>query len=456
MKSEFTLLNKVANFIAQTAMLTKERPVVVGLSGGADSMALLDVLATLGYRVTAAHCNFGLRGEESERDNRFVSEQCRRCDVELREVRFDTYGYIAAHPSCSLEMACRELRYAWFEQLLDELGAQAVAIAHHQDDSVETFFLNLLRGTGIAGLTGIDPVRGRVVRPLSCVSREEIEDYLGLRGIDFVTDSTNREDHFRRNKIRLHLIPLLKEITPAATDAVRRTMSHLHDAETVYAAAVASLRERTLTREGDLTLLSIAPLLASPAPEAMLFELLRPYGVSPVMCRSIRASLEGISGKQFYTDSHRIVKDRDRLIIAPLADEGDPCSELRIEAGDTQAGPLRIERITADEALQTIRSEARADKSVLYVDADKLRFPLSVRRWRQGDRFVPFGRRKSKMLSDYFAAAKYSLLDKERQLLLVDADDRILWLIGERPDDRFRLTPESEAALRIIFEPKKR
>ncbi|MEG1904511.1 MAG: tRNA lysidine(34) synthetase TilS, partial [Bacteroidales bacterium] len=259
MESEIRLLNKVEHFIKETAMLDKETPVLIGFSGGADSMALLDVLITLGYKCIAAHCNFHLRGDESVRDHEFARMTAREYGIPFKEIEFETTEY-AAEKGISIEMACRELRYEWFEELLQVTEAQSIAIAHHQDDSVETFFLNLLRGTGIAGLTGINAINGNVVRPLSVVSRREIEDYLAVRNIDFITDSTNKEDIYLRNKIRLQLLPMLRDINPNANESILRTMGYLRETDKIYRHAIHEIRNKIVRIADEDVLISIAGL----------------------------------------------------------------------------------------------------------------------------------------------------------------------------------------------------
>ncbi|MGL4292004.1 MAG: tRNA lysidine(34) synthetase TilS, partial [Bacteroidales bacterium] len=405
MISETRILSKIENFIREKDMFDKDTPILIGFSGGADSMALLDILTTLGYECIAAHCNFRLRGDESVRDHEFTRLTARKYGIPFREIEFDTKEY-AKTKGISIEMACRELRYEWFEELLQETGAQAIAVAHHLDDSIETFLLNLLRGTGIAGLTGINAVNGNVVRPFSTVCRREIEDYLAIRGIDFVTDSTNKEDIYQRNKIRLQLIPLLREINPFACDSVVKTIQHLQETEKIYAHAIHDIKNKIVSIHEEEVRISIDGLKHTIAPRSVLFEILREYDVSSLMIRDIWDCIDGISGKQFFAGDYRILKDRDDLII-----------NRRIHNQEIDQTVIP-QGVTAIQIPVEMRFEELAyfpgfvipkERNIACFDADKIHFPLTLRKWNQGDKFAPFGMRGMKKISDYFSDHKYSI-----------------------------------------------
>ncbi len=407
---------KVAHYIARKQLLQESDRVLVALSGGADSVALLRVLLSLGYACEAAHCNFCLRGEESDRDEAFVRSLCEEWRVPLHVVRFDTASE-AARRHISIEMAARELRYAWFEQLRRACHAQAVAVAHHRDDSAETFLLNLLRGTGINGLQGIRPRNGYIVRPLLCVDRREIMEYLQGLGQAYVTDSTNLEDEYLRNKIRLHLLPLMQQINPAAKENLLKTAAHLADASLLYRQAVDEGRARVLCREGRAV--RIAALLAERAPETLLFEILHPLGFNESQTEDIFRSLKGQAGKRFTAGDWEVVKDRDLLLIEQRTTLLPPVLDIQ----------------TFERGLGFV---VPRDKSVACLDADKLPLPLSLRLWQKGDCFVPLGMKGKKKVSDYLTDRKFSLLQKERQWVLCMGED-IVWLVGERIDHRFRV-----------------
>lgn len=448
MKSEIRILNKVEHFINTTEMLEKETPVIIGFSGGADSMALLDILITLGYKCIAAHCNFQLRGDESVRDHEFARMKAKEYNIPFKEIEFLSEEYATAK-GISIEMACRELRYSWFEELLIETGAQAIATAHHQDDSIETFFLNLLRGTGIAGLTGINAINGNIVRPLSSISRQEIEEYLTIRNIDFITDSTNKEDIYQRNKIRLHLIPLLKEINPNACQSILRTMGYLRDTEKVYQYSIHEIENKIVQTSNQDVLVDIDALKKTIAPKTVLFELLREYEVSSIMIQDIWNTLDGISGKQFFTDNYRIIKDRQHLIISKRMDEQNVANRAVIPAEATSIDyPIHMRLDVLD---YFPGFSIPKDKNIACFDADKIHYPLILRKWEQGDKFAPFGMRGMKKVSDYFSDHKFSLAEKDR-LWLLCSNEQIIWLVGERLDNRCRITPETKRVLMISLD----
>ncbi len=444
MDPERLLLAKVESFIRTNEMLDKATPVLVGLSGGADSTALLDVLFTLGYKCIAAHCNFRLRGEEAVRDHEFARMIARDYRIEFHEIEFNTKEY-AAQRGISIEMACRDLRYEWFEELLAKTGAQAIAVGHHRDDSIETFFLNLSRGTGIAGLTGINAVHGNVIRPLLAVSRQEIEEYLGRRHIDFIIDSSNQEDIYLRNKIRLQLIPLLRTINPSISESLIKTIGNLQQVEKVYDHVVKSARNEVVSVRDEEVFISIDKLNRQVAPQTILFELLREYDVPSSMIQDIIGSLNGISGKQFYAGFYRIVKDRDYLIISKRNVEDTPDHYYIPHDVNSISKPLEMSFETLDYFPGFVIPKT---KDVICLDADKVAYPLELRHWQKGDKFIPFGMRGVKKVSDYFSDHKYSVLDKEKAWILT-SEDKILWIVGERADNRFRLTAKTKRVLMI-------
>lgn len=438
------MLERVRRYMEKEGLLTPGGGVIVGLSGGADSMALLDLLTLLGYPCVAAHCNFHLRGEESQRDADFVRRWCKSVDVPFTSVDFDTRQY-AADRKLSIEMAARELRYDWFEVIRSQHDAEAIAVAHHRDDSVETLLLNLIRGTGIRGLTGIRPKRGRVIRPLLCLTRSEIERYLDDRGIPFVYDSSNGDDRYLRNAVRMRLIPLMEELNPAVKENIDRTAQHFSEAEKIYSAAI---REQTSAVCHD-GLIDIPVLKQSPSPRSLLFEILAPMGFTPSAIEDIAESMDAIPGKQFMGKSVRVIKDRDAFLITPLPDENDPLS-YRIEMGATQIDqPLQMEIRSLGMPVTIERCSDR-----LYADQDRLQFPLLLRRWEQGDWFIPFGMKGKKKLSDFFTDRKMSLYDKEKVWVLLSGED-VVWIVGERMDERYRVTRQTKRVLQIRLKREK-
>lgn len=437
----------VRAYIKKFKLLTDDRPVLVGVSGGADSIALLTLLVESGYSCIAAHCNFHLRGDESLRDEEFTKEYAGRLGIPFLKVDFDTQLWAETH-HVSIEMAARELRYEWFEEQRSLTGAQAVAVAHHRDDSVETVLLNLIRGTGIRGMSGIRPRNGFVVRPLLAVSREAILDWLAERGLPFMTDSTNQSDVYTRNFLRLRVLPLLEEINPSVKAAIARTSEHLAAVETVYQSVVEEVGREVVEAEGRL---SIPALMRYPAPETLLYELLKAYDFTPSVVADIYLSLSKEAGKIFFSPTHRLIKDRTCLLVSPLREEKER-TEYRLSSDEGRwSGPigLSFEKIELNEDFLM-----RKDWNIGYFDYDKLTFPLVLRKWKRGDWFVPFGMKGRKKLSDYFSDRKFSLLEKE-QVWLLCSGDAVIWVVGERPDNRFCLDKTTKRVLVVNFFPEK-
>ena len=434
---------KVERFIQRHELLTGKRLVLVGLSGGADSVALLGVLVRLGYPCRALHCNFHLRGAESDRDEAFARQFADSLGVPFVKVDFDTRGYAAIHQE-SIEMAARSLRYRWFEEQRQAFNAEAIAVAHHRDDSVETLLMNLLRGSGIRGLGGIRPRNGQVVRPLLAVSRAEIEEWLQTQGWDYVTDSSNLSDAYTRNFIRLRVLPLLEQLNPAARETIARSAAHLSAAEQLYAYTVEEARKAVFVTADSL---SIEALMRYPSPETLLYEWLRPLGFSRIVVGELFESLTGLSGKQFYSATHQVLKDRDRLYIAPLQEPSawQPI-EIPVATGELTQ-PLRLS-FQLMERTSDFQLERASDAA--YFDAEKLPGRLTLRLPQKGDWFVPFGMRGRKKLSDFFADQKMNRWEKLRQPLLC-AGESIVWVVGRRTDDRFRVGEETK----MIFSVKK-
>ena len=432
---------QIQQYIIQHQLLSGEKPVVVGISGGADSVALLHILVSLGYKCIAAHCNFNLRGDESFRDEQFTIDFTKRLQVPLCKISFETNKY-AQENRLSVEMAARELRYRWFEELLNTYDADAVAVAHHRDDSVETLLINLTRGSGITGLTGIKPKNGNVVRPLLCVSREDIYAYIENNGLEYVTDSSNSSDIYTRNFIRLKVIPLLEEINPSVKASLARTANHLYDASLIYNHSIEEAR-KVITQNNRL---SISALLSFPAPATILYEMLKPYGFSRTVCESIFTVLEKDSGKIFYSSTHRLLKDRSDLLIDVLSGEDNRAYLINLEDDNVDLPvELKPEIVVIKESYQIEK-----DKKFAYFDFDKLSFPLVLRHWQEGDWFVPFGMKGKKKISDYFSDKKFSLFDKEKTWLLCSGQD-VIWIVGERTDNRYRIEKTTKRVLKLKF-----
>lgn len=428
------MINTVRNYINANQLLRPNDRIIVGLSGGADSVVLLHALVQLGYRCIAAHCNFHLRDSESDEDEYFAKTYAMSLGVGFVKVDFDTTHYASKH-GVSIEMAARELRYIWFESMREQYQADVIAVAHHQDDSVETLLLNLVRGTGIRGMAGIKAKNGFIVRPFLVITRKEIVDYAAIYNLNYVTDSTNLSDIYTRNFIRLNVLPLLKQINPSAPQSIARTAAHLSDAEAIYLHVVKEAQQ-TVWEDNKI---AIDKLKSFPVPQTILYELLRDYGFTRFVVQSIYKALDGLSGKQFHAPSYLLVKDRRYLLLQP---KGKFASiNYQIEASTTTC----IEPLCLSFEIKPFVSLSQLEKSssVAVFDMDKLTFPLTIRLWRTGDWFIPFGMTGRKKLSDFFTDNKYSLVDKQACWVLCSGED-IVWIIGKRIDNRYRIDKKTK------------
>ena len=431
-------------FVNEQRLFSKNDRILLALSGGVDSVVLAELLLELGYTFSAAHCNFHLRGEESNRDADFVIKWAECNGVELFVQDFDTYGYMQ-EKGISLEMAARELRYSWFENIMQENQIDYLLTAHHADDSAETFFINLLRGTGIAGLHGILPKNGSIVRPLLFATRKSILDYAESKNIQFVEDSTNSETKFLRNKIRHCVIPVLKEISPDFDSIIRKNIERLRDTETIFRSAIEKVKDEIIIREKENIKISIAELQRLHPIGIYLYEILSDYGFNESVVNNVSMVLDAESGKRFYSKTHCLLKDREYLLIYPI-DKAEKETNYSIDVEITSIIEPFKAKIEVLKDLNFISVPKKANIAML--DMDLLNFPLELRHWKQGDSFVPFGMRKKKKLSDFFTSNKYSLLDKERQWLLCSGDE-IVWVVGKRIDDRFKISNSTKSVLKI-------
>ncbi len=442
------MTNLVSDFIQKHHLLDSAAKYIVALSGGADSVALLLMLRQLGFQIEAAHCNFHLRGSESDRDEQFCRNLCDQLHVPLHLAHFDTREYAQLH-QVSIEMAARELRYTYFHQLAHDIGAQGICVAHHRDDSVETVLLNLIRGTGLHGLHGIQPRNGLIIRPLLCLSRQDIEQYLACQRQDYVTDSTNLVDEVARNKIRLNVLPAMREVNPSVARSIDHTARRLTEAAKALDAAMDEKRQRACTIRrltGSDEVVAIEKKQIDS--EYLLFYLLNPCGFAPEQIETMYARLHSTpTGALYESATHQLLFDRESLLLREKKTDVLPPFVIP-EPGTYRYGEgMKIRVAIEDVARMDDFPYKNADWACL--DADKVTFPLTLRRVGQGDTFIPFGMKGKKLLSDFMTDRKMSLFEKQAQLVLTQADGDIVWLVNLRPDNRFRVTPATRRILLI-------
>ena len=408
--------SKVDAYIKRYKLLEPSKLYIVALSGGADSVALLLLLKNAGFNVHAAHCNFHLRGAESDRDEAFCEQLCVDKNIPFHRAHFDTRAYAELH-KVSIEMAARELRYRWFEQLREDIGAAGICVAHHRDDSVETVILNMVRGTGVHGLAGIRPQNGYILRPLLCVSRAEIEDFLAERGQKYVTDSTNMEDEATRNKVRHHIIPKLQQLNGKALENIQRMAERM----TAVEALLEDYKAQNLHTEAGRVIIQKCNVLN----DYLLYELLADYGFNSVQASQIYASMCADSvGSVFSSADYNLLVDRNCLLVEPHC---KPLKPLVIpETGTYILDETR--KIRVESGVFPISK----DPFVATLDATKVCFPLTVRQVEAGDWMVPYGMKGRKLLSDLMTDLKMSIFDKRKQLVVTDNQGIIVWIVGLR------------------------
>jgi len=424
--------SKVEKYIKKHKLFDFNKLYIIALSGGADSVSLLLLLHEHGFNVHAAHCNFHLRGVESDRDEQFCEALCQRLNIPFHRVHFDTQTYAELH-KVSIEMAARELRYSWFEQLRKDIGADGICVAHHRDDSVETLLLNLIRGTGLRGLTGIRPKNGYILRPLLCVSRDEVLDYLKEKGQGFVTDSTNLEADILRNKVRLQLLPLMKEINPAVMENIDRTAENLVGAQSVLDDVICKIRNNKILELRELDNFS--------SREYLIYEWAKEYGFNGSQVQQIMTAETGsvFSSKQGFD----LLVDRQRLVVEPLM------KPLKMMVIPEEGTYVMENGIKVSVRRETARVSKESDCAT--VDAEKVVFPLKVRRAEEGDWMVPYGMKGRKLLSDLMTDKKMTLFEKRRQLVVADGEGNIIWLVGKRTDNRYGVTSSTKEVLAITI-----
>lgn len=438
------MLKKIAHFISSNNLLVKEKKYLIALSGGADSVCLLLVLDKLGYNIEAVHCNFNLRGDESLRDEQFCIELCEKRNIKIHLAHFDTNSYALLHKT-SIEMAARNLRYSFFENLRHDIGADGVCVAHHQNDCAETLIMNLIRGTGIKGLAGIMPKRDSIIRPLLCVSRDEIEDFLTKESQDYVTDSTNLDDFCVRNSIRLNIIPMMEKINPSVVQNIVRTAMRVNEANKVFNESIEASSSKVSDLIDGSLYIDIRALKKEPSPEYTLFNILKNYRFNPEQIESIGYNLDFPTGTRFLSDTHQLVFDREKMIVTKI--ENNRISLKIPEHGKyiiNDVKSIRIEKVIVNKEFNISK-----DNFTATLDSANVKFPLLLRNVENGDRFFPFGMKGSKLVSKYMTDKRFSLIDKQKQMVIEDASGNIIWLVGERTDERFKITNKTTYALVI-------
>ena len=444
-----TLLERFQDYVTRNELFTKQDKILLTVSGGVDSMVLMSLCVNSGYKVGVAHCNFQLRGKESDEDEIMVQETSRRYGIECYNRHFNTTEEMELTGE-SMEMAARRLRYAWFHELCQEHDYTVIAVAHHIDDSIETFFINLLRGSGLRGITGIRNQVGRIVRPLMFATRKEILEYATRKHINYREDSSNQTTKYLRNKIRLGLIPRIREISPRFSYIMHRNLERLMATQRFVDGAINNIYSQITDHQDGIVTLHLSGIIDKSSRDFVIYEILSSrFGFKgdtvDALCRALTA---GNSGKKFYSRSHVAYPDRGNIVVQKI-EEWDDC-EVTVKKGQQRAycgnSVLYFELCDVDSI-----TTFNVRDNIALLDADKLQYPLTLRRWREGDSFTPFGMTGHKKVSDFLIDRKVSMAEKERQFVML-SEGEIAWLVGRRISDDFRITPQTETVLRITKE----
>ncbi|UOK41543.1 MULTISPECIES: tRNA lysidine(34) synthetase TilS [Flavobacterium] len=431
------MLQKLQNHLNKDLPFLKGKKLLLAVSGGIDSMVLVHLLHQLQFDVSVAHCNFNLRRDESNGDEEFVKSFCKNLNIGFFVNNFDTKRYADLH-KLSIQVAARQLRYNWFNELLEKEGFDYLLTAHHLDDSIETFLINFTRGTGLDGLTGIPQQNDKIIRPFLIFTREEIENYSKENQIEWREDSSNVSDKYLRNKLRHKVIPILKELNPGFSDSFLQTIENLQQSESMIDDASRIVYRKVVEDVDDQKRINLSKLMVLPNYQAYLYQWLKPFGFKA--WKDIYDLVEAQSGKQVFSERYRLLKDRDTLILTEKKEFEKEVYAVYEEAENSKI-PLKISVCDKEDI-------AYGNKDIIFVDKDTLKFPLEFRKWEEGDYFYPFGITGKKKLSKYFKDEKFSLIEKENTWLLC-SENLVVWLVGKRADRRFSVNEKTQTIIKI-------
>jgi len=435
------MISKFQKHLSQNLSFLANKKLLLATSGGIDSMVLLDLFKKSNFEIAIAHCNFQLRGKESDDDQHFIENYSKENAIPLFATQFDTRAF-AEDFKLSIQVAARELRYKWFYELLESNNYDYVLTAHHADDNIETFLINLSRGSGLEGFTGIPIQNDKTIRPLLNFGREEILNYAKENDIVWREDSSNASDKYLRNKIRQEIVPVLKALNPNLLSSFQNTVENLQQSMSLVDDASRIVYRKVVLDEENQKKINLKELLQLPNYKAYLYQWLNPFGFKA--WNDIYNLVESQSGKQIFSEGFKLLKDRDHLILSPQA-EIDKEEEYLIEEEDKEVN-FHIKL-----SFCKISSTSNGSNKTIFVDQNKLKYPLVLRRWKEGDVFYPLGMNgKSKKVSKFFKDEKFSLIEKENAWLLC-SDDQIVWIVGIRQDERFKIEKTTKQILQIAL-----
>ena len=437
------MIEEFKKFIADNKMIGPGERILLAVSGGIDSMVMAHLFLKNEFEIGIAHCNFSLRGRESDKDEELVGLFAETNKIPFYNTRFDTKSY-AVKNRISIQMAARDLRYKWFSELKADNGYASIAVAHNLNDNIETLLINLTRGTGLAGLAGMKPVNNDIIRPLLFATRQDIQNYCDKYEVSFREDRSNADTKYIRNKIRHLVVPVLKEINSSIETTLNETAERFSGFNEIVSEYIARLREQISEEQENLVTFNVILLKKHLHNKVVIFELFRPYGITNPLITDLIKVIEGNTGGQIITESHRIIKNRNEIIVSS--------EEIVKETTYTISGTEEFCEFPGISSARNVKItdtyEIPSDPHIACIDSQKIAFPLTIRKWRAGDYFYPLGMKQKKKLSDYFVDNKYSMFDKEN-IFILESEGQIVWLIGDRIDDRFKITPETKKGLLI-------
>jgi tRNA(Ile)-lysidine synthase len=437
------MLSEFNKFNGDNNLIKPGDKILLAVSGGIDSMVMAHLFHHLGYKTGIAHCNFSLRGHDSDYDETLVREYAAKNNIPFFSIRFHTKEF-AKERGISIQMAARELRYDWFEEVREKNGFDSIAIAHNLNDNIETLLLNMVRGTGLTGMTGIKPVTNHIIRPLLFAKRSEIYEYCMKNKIIYREDKSNSDTKYTRNKIRHLVIPVLKEINPSIESTLNETAKRFAGINEILSEYIHGVRKAVSENNNEYTTFNVSLLKEYLHNSTILFELFRPFGINNSQLNDLLKVIKGKTGGVIITQTHRILKNRRELNVYEKHDIQETCFTVKNLAG------LRKVPVFISASYIKIDNSFKipVDPLIACIDCEMFSFPLVIRKWKSGDHFYPLGMKQQKKLSDYFVDSKYSKIDKE-EVLILESDGNIVWIIGDRIDERFRITESTKKILLI-------
>lgn len=441
------MLKQLLKFVSGNSLFVKGDKILIAVSGGLDSVVLLDMLFKTGFNINIAHCNFQLRGQESDMDEEFVRNLGKNYKLKTFVKICDASEYAKTN-KLSIQESARELRYHWFKEISLKNKFDKIVVAHHFDDNLETFFINFSRGSGLSGLKGIPVKNDNIVRPLMFASRKEIEVYAKENKLKFREDSSNSSDKYLRNNLRHNLLPGFLKILGGSNETLRKSMAYLAEDELLFEQFILQKRQEIIEESDGFQFIKKSKLLSLSPLKTWVYYLLKPFGFSRSVTDDISVGLlENNTGKNYFSSTHRILSDREKLIITTQKQKIKP-QVLTIEESELEIlSPIHFQISTFSKP---DNFRIKKDNKIAYFDFDKLKFPLTLRKWETGDRFKPFGMKGSKLLSDFFIDEKLSIFEKEK-IWLLESDKDIIWVVGLRTSDKFKIKNNTKVVYQVII-----